>query len=188
VLLGQLESFDELDAQRTAMAEQLTRGLVEIGGFKPLEDDDRVTRRQCYELIFRFDTEAWGGLNRDQVLAALLAEGVEFEGDTFYPPMHHDPLFHVTADEWPMIRERYGERITPDAFDLPVAERVGLDEAVWVHHSLLAVEPEDVQDMLDAVAKLRDNVDALRRGLPQKPARTAPPRRRSPQKAKSATP
>jgi dTDP-4-amino-4,6-dideoxygalactose transaminase len=183
VLLGQLESYDELDAQRTVRATELTKGLTELGGFVPLPDDDRVTRRQCYELLFRFDTDAWSGVHREQVLAALLAEGVEFEGDSFYPPLHQDPLFHVRADEWPAIRARYGERITPDAFDLPVAERVGWDEAVWVHHSLLSVEPEDVQDMLDAVEKVRENADELRRRLPERPARAVPPRRRSPQKA-----
>lgn len=162
VLLGQLESFGALDAQRQAMAKLLTEGLLEIGGFTALPDDDRVTRRQCYELLFRFDTDAWEGLHRDEVLAALLAENVEFEGNTFYPPLHRDPLFHITAEDWPAIRERYGEKISPDAFDLPVAERVGTDEAVWIHHSLLAVEPRDVQDMLDAVTKLRENLDALR--------------------------
>jgi dTDP-4-amino-4,6-dideoxygalactose transaminase len=162
VLLGQLDSFDALDAKRTAMAELLTDGLLEIGGFSALQDDERVTRRQCYELLFRFDTDAWEGLHRDEVLEALLAENVEFEGNTFYPPMHRDPKFHITADDWPAIRERYGERISPDEFDLPVAERVGTDEAVWIHHSLLAVEPEDVEDMLDAVTKLRENLDPLR--------------------------
>lgn len=162
VLLGQLDSFDELDAQRQAMAKLLTDGLLEIGGFTSLARDERVTRRQIYELLFRFDTEAWDGLHRDEVMAALLAEGVEFEGNTFYPPIHLDPLFHVTAEDWPAIRERFGERISRDAFDLPVAERVGLDEAVWIHHSLLSVEPRDVQDMLDAVVKVRENLDPLR--------------------------
>jgi dTDP-4-amino-4,6-dideoxygalactose transaminase len=165
VLLGQLDSYDELDAQRTATAELLTKGLVEIGGFQPLPEDDRVTRRQRYELLFRFDTQAWDGLHREQVLAALLAEGVEFEGDSFYPPLHQDPLFHITADDWPAIRDRYGERISPDAFDLPVAERVAWDEAVWIHHSLLTVEPADVGDILDAVAKVRDNLPALKASL-----------------------
>lgn len=163
LLLGQLDRYDELDAQRTAMAGMLTKGLCEIGGFIPLASDERVTRRQRYELLFRFDTQAWKGVHRDRVLAALLAEGVEFEGDTFYPPLHRDPLFHITADEWPAIRDRYGDAISPDAFDLPVAERVAWDEAVWIHHSLLTVEPDDVQDMLDAVVKVRDNLEALRR-------------------------
>ncbi|XTZ15622.1 DegT/DnrJ/EryC1/StrS family aminotransferase [Micromonospora echinospora] len=165
VLLGQLDRYDALDKQRTAMAEMLTQGLVEIGGFKPLAEDPRVTRRQRYELLFRFDTEAWDGLHRDKVLEAILAEGVEFEGNTFYPPMHRDELFHITADDWPAIRERYGEKIEPDAFHLPVAERVAFDEAVWIHHSLLSVEPEDVQDMLDAVVKVRDNLGALKKSL-----------------------
>jgi dTDP-4-amino-4,6-dideoxygalactose transaminase len=162
VLLGQLDSYDELDAQRAATAEALTAGLLDIGGFIPLPDDDRVTRRQRYELLFRYDTEFWDGVHRDKVCAALLAEGVEFEGDEFYPPMHHDPLFTVTADDWPMIRERYGERITPEAFHLPIAEKVGWHEAIWIHHSLLTVEPEDVQDMLDAVVKVRKNLASLR--------------------------
>jgi dTDP-4-amino-4,6-dideoxygalactose transaminase len=162
VLLGQLDSFDELDGQRSVMAELLTKGLLEVGGFTALADDVRVTRRQCYELLFRFDTDAWQPLHRDEVLAALLAEGVEFEGNTFYPPLHRDPLFHITADDWPAIRERYGEQISHDPLDLPVADRVGCDEAVWIHHSLLAVQPRDVRDMLDAVTKLRDNLDSLR--------------------------
>jgi dTDP-4-amino-4,6-dideoxygalactose transaminase len=163
VLLGQLDSYEELDARRTATVELLTKGLAEVGGFLPLPDDERVTRRQKYELLFRFDTTAWGGLHRDKVLEALLAEGVEFEGNTFYPPLHQDELFHVTADDWPAIRERYGDKIEPDAFHLPVAERVGWDEAVWIHHSLLTVEPDDVQDMLDAVIKVRENINELKR-------------------------
>jgi dTDP-4-amino-4,6-dideoxygalactose transaminase len=163
LLLGQLDRYDALDAQRTEMAELLTKGLQEVGGFIPLPEDPRVTRRQRYELLFRYDTEFWEGVHRDKVTAALLAEGVEFEGDEFYPPLHRDPLFHITADDWPAIRERYGEKISPEAFHLPIAEKAGWHEAIWIHHSLLTVEPDDVQDMLDAVVKVRKNLASLAR-------------------------
>ncbi|MCP2261259.1 L-glutamine:scyllo-inosose aminotransferase [Streptoalloteichus tenebrarius] len=162
-LIGQVEQHDELHAQRKSNVELLTKGLTEIGGFTPVGDDDpRVTRRQYYEVLYRFDPEQWAGVHRDRVLEALLAEGVEFEGITFYPPLHRDSLFTVSAEDWPMIRDRYGDRMGPEDFHLPVSERAAYDESVWVHHSLLTGPATDVDQILEAVAKVRRNVDALR--------------------------
>jgi dTDP-4-amino-4,6-dideoxygalactose transaminase len=161
ILIGQLEIHDELYQQRSRNAKKLAKGLQDIGGFEPLPEDERVTRRQYYEVIFRYHPEQMRGVPRDTFLKALLAEGVEFEGDTFYPPMNRDPLFAVTADEFPSIRERYGDRIRPESFSLPVAERAAFHESVWVHHSLISGPSEDIDDILDAVAKIKEHLDEL---------------------------
>ncbi|QEU90636.1 DegT/DnrJ/EryC1/StrS family aminotransferase [Streptomyces kanamyceticus] len=161
-MIGQVEQHDALHAKRAASAAKLTAGLAEIGGFTPVGNDDpRITRRQYYEVIYRFDPAAWEGLHRDEVLSAILAEGIELEGDAFYPPVHKSELFAVDAVHWPMIAERYGDRIGPDSVDLPVADRAAADESVWVHHALLTGDDKDLGDILEAVAKVRDNLREL---------------------------
>jgi dTDP-4-amino-4,6-dideoxygalactose transaminase len=161
ILIGQLEIEEDLYSRRKQNAKKLADGLAQIGGFEPVREDARITRRQYYEVIFRYRTEQMKGVPRDTFLKALLAEGVEFEGNTFYPPMNQDPLFAVSAEEYPAIRSRYGDRIQRDSFSLPVAERAAFHEAVWVHHSLISDSPNDIDDILDAVAKVRDHLDEL---------------------------
>jgi hypothetical protein len=120
-----------------------------------------VTRRQYYELVLRYDPEAFEGVHRDRFCAALLAEGVEIEG-FFYHPIHRDPLFHVTADEWPMIRERYGERITAESHHLPHCDRAAYHELLWVWHPMMTGGSKDVDDILTAIVKVRSHLDELR--------------------------
>jgi dTDP-4-amino-4,6-dideoxygalactose transaminase len=162
VLLGQLEQIDRLTEIRLANREYLLEQLAaHVPGIAPLPGDPRVTRRQCYETLLRYDREAFEGVHRDRVCAALLAEGVEIEGE-FYHPIHRDPLFEVTADEWPMIRERYGDRITADACHLPHCDRAAYDDLLWVWHPLLTGTRQDVDDILTALVKVRDHLDELR--------------------------
>jgi dTDP-4-amino-4,6-dideoxygalactose transaminase len=161
VLLGQLDQFDRRSEIREANVRYLLEQLAaHVPGLSPLPEDPRVTRRQYYELILRYDPEMFGGVHRDRVCAALAAEGVEIEG-LFYHPIHRDPLFHVTADEWPMIRGRYGERISADSCVLPNCDRAAYHDLVWVWHPMLSGEKRDVDDMLQAIDKVRRNLDEL---------------------------
>ncbi|RME27962.1 MAG: DegT/DnrJ/EryC1/StrS family aminotransferase [Deltaproteobacteria bacterium] len=145
---------------RQRAAEELDRRLSEIPGIRPLVRDERITHPAAYQYIFRYDEQAFDGLPRDRFVEALCAEGVPADGD-FYVPIYQSPLFPVTADRFPAIRERYGDAIGPNSASCPVAERVARHESVWLHHALLMAGPEGAARIADAVAKIYENRSEL---------------------------
>ncbi len=165
LLLGQLERLTERGARRARAVERLTKGLAEVGGLAPLARDERVTTPAAYEWVLRYDAESFAGVSRDRFLEALAAEGIEATGP-FYVPLPDQPLLNATSRQWPMLRERYGEGIrapaTRRALRFPVAERAAYEEAVWLHHGFLLADDDDLDRILEAVAKLRRHAAALR--------------------------
>jgi len=101
------------------------------------------------------------GVHRDRFLQALAAEGVELDGD-FYIPIYESPLFNVTADEWPAIRPRYGEAVLGNRIDCPVATKAAYGEAVWMHYPLLMGTKADLDDIVAALRKVRENLAELK--------------------------
>lgn len=162
VLMGQMEQVDRLSQVRRANREYFLAELAaSVPGLAPLPGDPRVTRRPQYELLLRYDAEAFTGVHRDRFCAAVTAEGVEIEG-LFYHPVHRDPLFVVTADEWPMIRERYGERIAPECNHLPHCDQAAYHDLLWIWHPMMSGTRRDVDDVLTAIVKVRDHIEELR--------------------------
>jgi dTDP-4-amino-4,6-dideoxygalactose transaminase len=136
-------------------------GLLEgQSGIRPLHRPEALTHLACYQLILRYDAEAFEGLPRDAFVEALSAEGIPAEGD-FYLPVYQSPLFAVTADRFPAIRQRYGERIASDSVRCPVAERAAFREAVWLHHSLFLAGSQEMEAIAAAIRKIEDNVHEL---------------------------
>ena len=165
ILQGQLARLEADTAQREAAIAHLEAGLAEIGGLTPLERDDRITTRNAYQLLMRYDREAFAGVHRDRVLEALAAEGVELDGP-FYVPMHLPPLFHPESRHWPQLRERYGDGFqspeTRKKLQFPVAARAAAGEAVWMHYPYLMGSTEDLDAILEAVAKVKAHAHELR--------------------------
>jgi len=158
VLLGQLARLGEATARRAAGIARLTAGLAEVGGLAPLAVDERVTTRAAYQLVLRYDPAAFHGAHRDVFLAALRAEGVEAHG-TFYVPLPDHPLFCAESRHWPMLRERYGAGIKAHYADkgvaFPVAHNAAYNQAVWLHYPYLGQPAEQIDRIVEAVAKIR---------------------------------
>jgi dTDP-4-amino-4,6-dideoxygalactose transaminase len=166
VLMGQLDRFEEVTRQRAEMLEYFRATLhAEVPGLRVLETDDRVTRQHCYQILMRYDAAAFAGVPRDRFLEALEAEGVGLDGD-FYVPLYRNPIFNATSDEWPMLRERYGEGIlTCPGISCPVSEKAAYEEAVWMHYPHLMGTRKDVDDIVAAIRKVQQNAAALLQGL-----------------------
>lgn len=161
ILFGQLTHFEEDTKYRETLAEYFCENLKkEVRGIRPLPKDKRITRRTYYHLIMKYDSSFFRGLPRDRFLAALNAEGVELEGD-FYIPIYKSLLFNARYDEWPMIRERYGESILGAKISCPVAEKAAYEEALWMHYHYFMGTKEDIDDVINAMKKIQDNVDEL---------------------------
>ena len=165
ILLGQLARLAEDTRRREEAIAHLQAGLAEIGGLTPLPRDERITARSAYQLLLKYDRDAFGGVHRHKVLEALAAEGVECDGP-FYVPMHLHPLMHAESRHWPHLRERYGDGIkapeTQAKLSFPVAHHAAAEEAVWLHYPYLMGERADLDALLEAVAKVKAHAHELR--------------------------
>ncbi len=164
VMLAQLERADELNARKTDNLAYLTSELDRVGGLKPVPVDPRETHRGIYQLILTYDAAEFGGLHRDRFLDALEAEGVEMDG-IFYPPMPHHPAFQPRTEDYPMLRERYGNGFHDPAvrarLRFPVAEEFALKTGCWLHYSYLIGEHGDVDDIVAAIVKIKEHAGEL---------------------------
>jgi len=165
VMLAQLERADELIERKSQIVHYLVMELSKVGGLYAVPRDVRETRRGFYQFILKYKAEEFGGLPRDRFLEALAAEGIEWDG-MFYPPMPFHPLFNARTDQYPMLRERYGDGIqapeTLKQFSFPVGEKFATEEGIWVHYPYLLAEREDIDDIIAAIVKIKENVDELR--------------------------
>lgn len=159
VLLAQLERLDDQTRLREENATYLSGRLEEIGGVRPLVRDPRATRLAYYRYLFRYNSEEFKGLPRDRFIEALEAEGIPCE--SFYVPVHRSPLFALKASQYPEARRRYGEEYVPEQVSCPVTERAAYREAVCLHHPMLLGEKQDMDDIADAIIKIKTNVDEL---------------------------
>ena len=164
VMLAQLDRMVPLIERKHKALDYLLDGLSSVGGLSAIEPDPRETRRGLYQVIFKYDPEEFGGVHRDVFLQALEAEGVEMDGP-FYVPMPMNPLFNARTDQWPMLRERYGDGIqSPETlrrFRFPNAAKAAYHEGCWLHYSYLLGEERDLDHIVEAVAKIKKHVDEL---------------------------
>ena len=165
IMLAQLDRAEELRKRKESTARYLTRGLEKLGGLYPVPEDERETARGYYQFILVYKAEEFGGVHRDRFLEALTAEGIEIDG-MFYPPMPFSPLLNARSDEFPMLRERYGDGLrTPETlkqFSFPVGMKFALEEGCWLHYPYLLDGKDGIDDLLSAIAKIKDNIDELR--------------------------
>ncbi len=157
MLLGQLEQLDGLTKIRSKAAEYLEKNLSELG-IGLLKRDKRITTRTNYELIVKFDSQAFSGISRDRFLEALSAEGFDIDGD-FYVPMHENPLFNAQTKHFPMLKERYGDGIqspaTVEKLNFPQASKAAYEEAIWIHQGYLLGGEDMLRGIVDAVEKIK---------------------------------
>jgi len=154
LLTAQLAMLAEDMQRRDMNAHYLDERLREIPGIKPLLVHPNVTRHSHHLYIFRYDTEAFDGLSRDRFIDALRAEGVYCHKG--YTPLYREQLFSLDPRQHPWI-----EGINYREMHLPVTERAGNEEAVWITQPALLGTEKDVEDIVKAVAKVQMHVDEL---------------------------
>ena len=161
ILREQLRRLSDQHARRSQRVEQFEKGLAAIPGLRPLERDERVTERTVYQLIVRYQGEAFAGVPRDDALLALHAEGVPCAG-RFYLPLNEDPLFAM--DPGTNALARAGVDYSKQLF--PVARRAAYEEAIWLPHQLFLGSEREVTDLLAAFARVQAAAETLRKRPP----------------------
>ena len=162
IALTRLEAQAEI---RWENLKYLHKGMESIPGLTGLDIDERVTRWNPYRWHFKFISEEFEGIHRDRFRKALQAEGVPCGiGPT--KPLYQFSMF--ASGKWgetgcPIRCPLYqADPIDYTRVYCPEAERIHETEALDLTHRILLGPRENMDLILEAFQKLRDNVDELK--------------------------
>ncbi len=144
ILLAQLERLDEQLQRRQANARRLNEILEEIDGPTPMRWDPRADNHAFHLFMMRYNPKNFGGLPRESFVEALRAEGVPCSTGYAVPLYKQPPLARPHSRSLPC----------------PVAERA-CQEAIWLTQNLLLAEPAEIDEIGQAIVKIRENVNEL---------------------------
>lgn len=142
LLCSQYFEFDRMQQIRQKNIEIMKQHLKEIPFLEPLKEDERVTSHGKHIFICRYKPEKFYNIPRYRFLAALQKEGIHCYSGYKVPLYRYAPL-----------KNFYQE--------CPVAEKACSKEAVWFEHSFFIGTREDVEDICNAIYKIRDNYQEL---------------------------
>jgi dTDP-4-amino-4,6-dideoxygalactose transaminase len=161
LLLAQFRHLPEQVEARDAAGRALDAGLAETDVLIPQRRDERVTQRGYYFAVYRYQPDALDGIPREVFLEALKAEGVP-ASVAYGMPVYRYAAFSPEALQTSPLR---GLDNVPayHQLHLPVTERVTAQEQVTIPHHLLLAGPEAMGLIVDAVTKIAEHRDELRR-------------------------
>jgi len=166
ILLVQLQRLAEQNERRMENARYLSQQLAGIVGIQPLRWDERATKHSFYLYILRYDPAAFAGVPRTRFVEALSAEGIPAAtGYTF--PVYANPMFasqNFHGKGCPITCPYYGKQVDYAAFAAacPVTERACYEESIWLEHRLFLGERKDMDDIVEAIAKVKANIGSLK--------------------------
>src|ERR1051326_1226192 len=160
MLLSQMTRLERQSQTREQNAKYLTALLNDIGGVLPARVYGGCTRNAYHLYMFRYQAEQFDGLPRDRFLKALHAEGVPASGG--YSPLNREAFLRNTfatrgfqaiygkkhLDEW---QERN---------QCPANDRI-CREAVWLTQTQLLGPRRDMDQIAEAVSKIKKHARAL---------------------------
>jgi dTDP-4-amino-4,6-dideoxygalactose transaminase len=162
LLLAQMTRLEQQSRTREQNAQYLTGMLKEIPGIFPAKMYDGCTRNAYHLYMFRYKSDAFGGMPRARFLHALEAEGVPCSGG--YTPLNKEAFLPAALNSrgyrrlYPQtLLDRYHERNQCPANDQLC------QEAVWFTQTMFLGTRSDMDQIAAAVRKLRANADALAR-------------------------
>ncbi|NHW00168.1 MAG: DegT/DnrJ/EryC1/StrS family aminotransferase [Thaumarchaeota archaeon] len=147
ILLVQLERLEEQTKTRQANSEYLSMRLSEIEGITTLKIDERLTRHQPWPYLFKYDSKCFENIPVERFVEALKAEGIPCS------TIDHPPLsMTLTA------RGSRSRIIRKPKY--PVAESA-IREAVTLPQSIFLGTKEDMDDVVEAIVKIKTHLGEL---------------------------
>ncbi|GAA1944844.1 DegT/DnrJ/EryC1/StrS family aminotransferase [Kitasatospora viridis] len=158
VLLEQLDSLDAENRTRARNAARLDALLTELG-HRPQQTSEGTDRRSYYAYCVALDPEVTERVELRVIAGALTAE-LGFPIKPPYPPLYRTPLYGPRTRPRFAISEEHLARIDRREVDLPVTERTQRT-VLNFHHAALLADPEQIESIAAAVAKVTANLSAL---------------------------
>ncbi len=161
--LSQLTRIEGETAKRNENAGYLKNMIKDIPGIVPYALSPGVTRAAFHLFPFRYDREAFGGgLTRAAFLKALGAEGIPCSPG--YAPLNKMPYVKHAFQTKNFRRMYTAEELDYDAWltrsQCPENDRL-CQEIVWLPQNLLLADRAAMDDIADAIAKIRANAEKL---------------------------
>lgn len=165
ILNAQLNRIDEQMARRSENANYLTSKLEQIPGIEPKKRYKQETRSAYYKYAFRYKKEHFNDLPRHKFRAALRAEGIPSSwglGVLEGLPLHREGLIEDTFNSKTFQAIYSKERLNKyrEENHCPEADQL-CDEVAGFNHNLLLGTKSDIDDIVDAVLKIRENSKEL---------------------------
>ncbi len=135
VLRPQLEQLDKFNQVRRDAVSHLQRGLAGVGGLSMLQPPAEKVFPAYYKVGFRYDSECFGGLTREQFIEAVHAEGIAL--DAGFRGLHR---IHATR--------RF--RAADDLTEASLAD-TGM---LTLHHPVLLENPAAIDEIVVAIEKI----------------------------------
>ena len=162
LLLAQMTRLEEQSRTREHNARYLTSMLREIPGILPAKQYEGCTRNAYHLYMFRYKSEAFGGLPRARFLSALDAEGIPCMAG--YSPLNKESFLPMALNSkgfrriYPKdVLDRYEERNHCPANDQLCPE------GVWFTQATFLGTRSDMDQIAAAVRKIHANAEALAR-------------------------
>lgn len=162
LILRGIETWPAQAALRDRNAAHLRARLEGIDGVQAQAFSPGAERCAYHLFIFRYDRTAFGGVSRDKFIAALGAEGIPVGRG--YNPLYREGLFQQGWDptRCPFACKDYHGHVDYNETFCPVTEHICEDGSFWMGQSPLLATTQDMDDIADAILKIRDNIDELR--------------------------
>jgi len=160
VLVEQLKRLPGQVKKRDRNAIHLNELLGKIPGITPMKRDRRTKLQSYFNFAFRYDAKEFKGLSVWHFRPALAKElGAVVE--PCYFPLNNAPLYRPLTKKRYHVNKAHWRNVDAGRFKLPVCEKAFREESVCFHHSVLMGTKNDVEQIAEAVEKIRDNVDEL---------------------------
>lgn len=145
--------------RREANTKYFEDGLREITGVAPIERRPEVTRWGFYFYHFKFKSDEFEGLSKARFQEALAAEGLG-TGSGHLHPIQKNPLF-TNRNFGPVAWPAGVDAPDYEKVETPVAERILAEEGISMGHSMFLGGKDDMDLMLAAIRKVRENAGEL---------------------------
>jgi L-glutamine:2-deoxy-scyllo-inosose/3-amino-2,3-dideoxy-scyllo-inosose aminotransferase len=157
ILVEQLKRLPAQVKVRDRNAIYLNGLLDKIPGIIPMKRDRRTTLQSYFNFAFRYDKADFSGLLVERFRPALAAElGITVE--PCYVPLSDCSLYRPLTKKRYNISKSHFRRIDPSRFKLPVSNKAYREESVCFHHSVLMGTKKDMEQIAEAIIKVRESV------------------------------
>lgn len=150
ILIAQLERLNELNGVRKINSELLDKLLKDIPGIKSQTENSKITLNTHYMYMFYYNSEYFGGMNRQEFVDSLIEEGIP--AFIAYPVVSNTEFFRNNN-----FRGHIQNESNYRNFNLTNAKKIE-DEVIWLPHYTLLGDEQDIQEIAGAIKKIQDAV------------------------------
>ena len=160
LLAAQMTRLEAQSRTREQNAAYLTNLLEQIPGIAPARMYQGCTRNAYHLYMFRYDSSQFSGLPRATFLRALAAEGIPASGG--YSPLNKEPFLEdaFSSRGFAAIYSKQRLQAWREQNRCPVNDRL-CGEAIWLTQTMLLGPKQDMDDIADAVRKVRSHAAQL---------------------------